>query len=136
MRPGITTVPCRSTTSASAAMRVISASGPMAIIRPSLTARAVSSRSSRIGSAMVIIPEALRNTASRLKLYWYADTIGAVHVEYLDGYPVHGRETDDTLSLDTKVMIPGIGAEIEEACQLTAFGAHTREIARPVVAWS
>ena len=73
---------------------------------------------------------------SRLKLYWYADTIGAVHVEYLDGYPVHGRETDDTLSLDTKVMIPGIGAEIEEACQLTAFGAHTREIARPVVAWS
>src|SRR5215471_18050911 len=73
---------------------------------------------------------------SRLKLYWYADTIGAVHVEYIDGCPVHGRATDDTLSLDTKVMIPGIGAEVEEACQLTNFRAHTREIARPVVAWS
>src|SRR4029453_14720806 len=67
MRPGITTAPCRSTTSAPSAMRVISASGPMAIIQPSFTAMAVSSRSSHIGSAIVIMPEALQNTASGLR---------------------------------------------------------------------
>src|SRR5215510_15375479 len=67
MRPGITTAPCRSTTSTPSAMRAISASGPMAIIWPSSTARAVRSGSSRIGSAMVIMPEALRNTASGLR---------------------------------------------------------------------
>src|SRR6266508_3652334 len=58
----------------------------------------------------------------RLKLYPYAYAIGAVHVEHIDGCPAHGRETDDAPSLDSEVLVPGIGTGVEEACQLTGCG--------------
>src|SRR5262249_18186466 len=86
MRPGITTAPCRSTTSAPCAICVSAASGPMAIIRPSFTARVVRSRSNRIGSAMVIMPEALRNTASGLRDST-CSMVGSLHC-YWNGRPL------------------------------------------------
>src|SRR5262245_44447215 len=68
----------------------------------------------------------------RLKLHPYAYTIGAVHAEHIDGCPAHSRETDDAPGLDLEVLVPGISTRIEEACQLTSYGIHTREI-RPFV---
>jgi hypothetical protein len=68
----------------------------------------------------------------RLKLYPYAYAIGAVHVEHIDGCPAHGRETDDAPGLDSEVLVPAIGAGVEEPCQLAGCGIHTREI-RPLV---
>jgi hypothetical protein len=59
------------------------------------------------------------------KFHSRANTIGVIHIEYIDGRSTHWRETDNTTGLATKVMVPGVRTRMKQAGKLTGFWVYT-----------
>ena len=49
-----------------------------------------------------------------------------VDVEHVYSCPAHWRETNDVPGVDSEVVAPVVGSGVEESCQFTSFGIHTR----------
>jgi hypothetical protein len=59
------------------------------------------------------------------KFHPCANTIGVIHIEYIDCRSTHRRETNNTTGLATYVMVPGVRAGMKQACKLTGFWVYT-----------